>query len=391
MQAATITEPAKNKPRCRVSVSPAFVAQCFPDLQQHVQRQQVQLHFTVDGVDSTPADGAEAHAGIGRYDSSGSSSTPRYTMSGADAVLRSYHNHTITGMSCAKGSTQLTLHLQSPAAAAAAQQVAEAAAAAAEADPARWQEHEGSTAHFDMAGSRLRFGVPPTLLASAFGRTWQHLGFKRAWQQPGFKVQLSVHKDGACIAGGPGDREQRSLCSSGGGSDNRCLIIPTAATPQLSGCRLTKIRAAPPNFMQAHFTSQPCSNTAAVQPPAAAHSGSQPTAAAKPAAASGGSVPAVLEQLVQLLDVTAAPDELVERLQAAAEPLLLGDKQLTSDQLAAFGIHYRLLQSWVMRQRGDKARRLIDRRLEELLIHWACISTAMFNREVTLTVMAAAC
>ncbi|WIA20597.1 hypothetical protein OEZ85_004982 [Tetradesmus obliquus] len=76
------------------------------------------------------------------------------------------------------------------------------------------------------------------------------LGFKRAWQQPGFKVQLSVHKDGACIAGGPGDREQRSLCSSGSGSDNRCVIIPTAATPQLSGCRLTKIKAAPPNFMQ---------------------------------------------------------------------------------------------------------------------------------------------
>lgn len=59
----TITEPAKNKPRCRVSVSPAFVAQCFPDLQQHVQRQQVQLQFTVDGVDSTPA-GASLGAGV---------------------------------------------------------------------------------------------------------------------------------------------------------------------------------------------------------------------------------------------------------------------------------------------------------------------------------------
>lgn len=63
---------------------------------------------------------------------------------------------------------------------------------------------------------------------------------------------------------------------------------------------------------------------------------------------------------MQLLDVTAAPDELVERLQAAAEPLLLGDKQLTSDQLAAFGIHYRLLQSWVMRQRGDKVCGVVD-------------------------------
>lgn len=46
-------------------------------------------------------------------------------------------------------------------------------------------------------------------------------------------------------------------------------------------------------------------------------------------------------------------------------------------------VHFFILQA--------QARRLIDRRLEELLIHWACISTAMFNREVSLTVMAAAC
>ncbi|WIA20599.1 hypothetical protein OEZ85_004983 [Tetradesmus obliquus] len=254
--AVTITEPAKNKPRCRVSVSPAFVAQCFPDLQQHVQRQQVQLHFTVDGVDSTPADGAEAHAGIGRYDSSGSSSTPRYTMSGADAVLRSYHNHTITGMSCAKGSTQLTLHLQSPAAAAAAQQVAEAAAAAAEADPTRWQEHEapgGITCHEHngRGGRYLEVGVPPGLLASGFGGVWQ---------QPGFKVQLSVHKDAACIAGGPGERAQRVLSRHHNG-ETQFVSMPKAAALQLLGCRLTKIRAAAPNFLQAHFTSNTSNNT----------------------------------------------------------------------------------------------------------------------------------
>jgi hypothetical protein len=45
-------------------------------------------------------------------------------------------------MSGVRGSTQFTLHLQSPAAAAAAQQAAEAAAAAAEADTALWSSHE---------------------------------------------------------------------------------------------------------------------------------------------------------------------------------------------------------------------------------------------------------
>jgi hypothetical protein len=36
--------------------------------------------------------------------------------------------------------------------------------------------------------------MPASLLTSAFG--------KEAWQQHGFKVMLSLHKDGACIAGG---------------------------------------------------------------------------------------------------------------------------------------------------------------------------------------------
>jgi hypothetical protein len=39
---------------------------------------------------------------------------------------------------------------------------------------------------------QVRVYVPPTLLHSAFGD---------AWQQAGFKVQLSVHKDSARIAG----------------------------------------------------------------------------------------------------------------------------------------------------------------------------------------------
>uniref|UniRef100_A0A383W8V3 Uncharacterized protein n=1 Tax=Tetradesmus obliquus TaxID=3088 RepID=A0A383W8V3_TETOB len=166
--AVKIKEPTRNKPSCRLHVSPAFLAKCFPDLQQqHGQRQQMQLRFSVDGADSTPA---------------------------ADPVLQRYAGHTVTGMSGVRGSTQLTLHLQSPAAAAAAQQAAEAAAAAAEAVTTCWQDHEapgGSTSH-DVRGSRLMFIVPPTLLASACDG---------AWQQPGFKVQLSVHRDGACIAG----------------------------------------------------------------------------------------------------------------------------------------------------------------------------------------------
>jgi hypothetical protein len=55
--------------------------------------------------------------------------------------MRNYLGHTVTAMSCPAGSTQLTLHLQSPAAAAAAQQAAEEAAAAADA-AASWQVHQ---------------------------------------------------------------------------------------------------------------------------------------------------------------------------------------------------------------------------------------------------------
>jgi hypothetical protein len=65
-----------------------------------------------------------------------------FQLSRSKGVLGRYLDHTITAMSGVKGSSQLTLHLQSPAAAAAAQQAAEAAAAAAEADTAQWSSHE---------------------------------------------------------------------------------------------------------------------------------------------------------------------------------------------------------------------------------------------------------
>lgn len=67
-----------------------------------------------------------------------------FQLDGAHPVWRSYASHTITGMSCVKGSSQLTVHLHSLVAAAAAQQEAEAAAAAADADPALWTIHEVS-------------------------------------------------------------------------------------------------------------------------------------------------------------------------------------------------------------------------------------------------------
>jgi hypothetical protein len=41
-----------------VQLPPGFAAKCFPSLQQHGQQQRVQLRFTVDGEDSTPAAGA---------------------------------------------------------------------------------------------------------------------------------------------------------------------------------------------------------------------------------------------------------------------------------------------------------------------------------------------
>ncbi|WIA40904.1 hypothetical protein OEZ86_004564 [Tetradesmus obliquus] len=240
-------------------VPKAFVAKCFPELQQqHGQQQQVQLRCTVEpqpGADSGLAGEGEATAAT--ISCVRDRSWLRFHLVGAGPLLRRYDNHTVTGMSCVKGSTQLTLHLQPPAAAAAAKRAAEAAAAAAEADPARWQEHEKDGGfschkHDGSCGSYMRFLVPPTLLASAFGG---------AWQQPGFKVQLSVHKDGDCIAGGPGDRVQRSL-GKVNGSEKLSLNVPAAILPQLSGCRLTKIRAAPPNYLQAHFTSDARSNTA---------------------------------------------------------------------------------------------------------------------------------
>jgi hypothetical protein len=57
-------------------------------------------------------------------------------------LMSSFVNHRVTGMSCVRGSSQLTLHLQSPAAAAAALQRVEEAAAAAEANPSIWHEYQ---------------------------------------------------------------------------------------------------------------------------------------------------------------------------------------------------------------------------------------------------------
>jgi hypothetical protein len=45
---------------------------------------------------------------------------------------------------------------------------------------------------------QLGLRVPPSLLCSAFGD---------AWQQAGFTVQLSVFKDGRCIAGGQAGKQ----------------------------------------------------------------------------------------------------------------------------------------------------------------------------------------
>uniref|UniRef100_A0A383W7E3 Uncharacterized protein n=1 Tax=Tetradesmus obliquus TaxID=3088 RepID=A0A383W7E3_TETOB len=128
-----------------ITVPRAFSAKCFPDLQQqHGQQQQVQLRVTVDaqpGADSGPAEDEATTAAITCCRPSRGSRL-QFCLVGADAMMRRYANHTVIGMSGVRGSDQLTLHLQAPAAAAAAQQAAEAAAAAAEADPARWQEHD---------------------------------------------------------------------------------------------------------------------------------------------------------------------------------------------------------------------------------------------------------
>jgi hypothetical protein len=82
------------------------------------------------------------HAAIAR---SLTSNSVRLRLSGASAVLRSYIGHTITALSYDAGSTQLGLHLQTPAAAAAKQQAVAAAAEAAEAAAeaaAAWHVHQ---------------------------------------------------------------------------------------------------------------------------------------------------------------------------------------------------------------------------------------------------------
>jgi ATP-dependent Clp protease adapter protein ClpS len=50
----------------------------------------------------------------------------------------------------------------------------------------------GNATLYHVARDTLSFRVPHTLLMSAFHGTWQ---------QHGFKVQLTLHKDGNCIAG----------------------------------------------------------------------------------------------------------------------------------------------------------------------------------------------
>jgi hypothetical protein len=67
-----------------------------------------------------------------------------------------------------------------------------------------------------------------------------------------------------------------------------------------------------------------------------------------------GNLPAALQQLLDLLDAVAAPDDMVKRLQAAAGPLLLGSVKLDESQLAAFCMQHRMLQLWVKRERVDK-------------------------------------
>jgi hypothetical protein len=64
-----------------------------------------------------------------------------YYLIGGRSALHTYLGYTITAMSFQAGSTQLTLHLQSPLAAAAAEHAAEEAAAALEA-AATWQVHQ---------------------------------------------------------------------------------------------------------------------------------------------------------------------------------------------------------------------------------------------------------
>jgi hypothetical protein len=82
------------------------------------------------------------NAGVAAVSSFESTRVNRYCyVTSSTATLQKYLGHTVTAMSHLLGSTQLTLHLQSPAAAAAAQQAAEEAAAAAEA-AATWQVYQ---------------------------------------------------------------------------------------------------------------------------------------------------------------------------------------------------------------------------------------------------------
>ncbi|KAF6252135.1 hypothetical protein COO60DRAFT_550513 [Scenedesmus sp. NREL 46B-D3] len=121
-----------------------LVAKCCPELRQPGKQQPVQLSITVDGEDSTQGtgDAGSSDASITACPQSSSSSI-HHRLKGAAAVLRRYAGHTVTGMSGSSCGSQLTLHLQSPAAAAATQQAAEAAtSAAAEADGIAWQQHQ---------------------------------------------------------------------------------------------------------------------------------------------------------------------------------------------------------------------------------------------------------
>jgi hypothetical protein len=71
-------------------------------------------------------------------------------------------------------------------------------------------------------------------------------------------------------------------------------------------------------------------------------------------------VPVALEQLIELLDVITAPDELMERLQAAAVLLASDSVQLQEQQQAVFAMQYKMLQSWVKRRRVDKVAAAVD-------------------------------
>jgi hypothetical protein len=61
-----------------------------------------------------------------------------------------------------------------------------------------------------------------------------------------------------------------------------------------------------------------------------------------------------LEQLLELLDAVAAPDQLVERLQAAVELVAAGRLEMSDQQQAVVSVQYKVVQTWVKRQRGDK-------------------------------------